>query len=71
MANFTEKSLVEDYIGSMESMLTTDELEDTLTSSGIINFKISDGRYISGGIKGSDNIEEYEQDTEYVCIIQK
>ncbi|MBU2638723.1 MAG: methyltransferase domain-containing protein [Nanoarchaeota archaeon] len=65
------QTLVEDYIGAMASMLTTDELEKALHSLGITSFEISDGRYISDGIKSPDNIKEYEQDTEYVCIIQK
>ena len=65
------QTLVEDYIGAMASMLTTQELKNTLNSSGITNFEITDGRYISGEIKSPDNIKEYEKDTEYVCIIQK
>lgn len=65
------QTLVEDYIGAMASMLTTQELESTLNSLGMTHFQITDGRYIGGEIKSPDNIKEYEKDTEYVCIIQK
>lgn len=65
------RTLVEDYIGAMASMLTTQELESTLHSLDITHFKITDGRYSDGEIKSPDNIKEYERDTEYVCIIQK
>ena len=65
------KTLVEDYIGAMASMLTTKELEKTLRSLGITSFDITDGRYINGEIKNPSNIKEYERDSEYVCVIRK
>jgi len=65
------QTLVQDYGGAMASMLTTQELEKTLQSMGVTDFKITDGRYINGEIKSPDNIKEYEKDTEYVCVIRK
>lgn len=65
------QTLVEDYIAAMASMLTTQELEKILSSVGISDYKITDGRYINGELKKSNNIKEYEKDTEYVCVIQK
>lgn len=65
------QTLVQDYVGAMASMLTTQELEKTLQSIGLTNFEITDGRYINGEIKNPDNIKEYEKDTEYICVIRK
>lgn len=64
--------LVKDYIGAMASMLTTNELEKILKDLKIKNFDISDGNYRNGNIKGTNNnLKEYENEVEYVCIIRK
>lgn len=65
------QTLVQDYVGAMASMLTTSELEKTLQSLGIINFEITDGRYMNGEIDNPNNIKEYERETEYVCVVRK
>ena len=63
--------MVEDYVGAIVSMFTTQELENHLKSLGITNFEITDGRHFNGEIKSPDNIKEYEKDTENVFIIRK
>lgn len=65
------QTLVQDYIGAMASMLTTQELEVILKSSGLNNFEITDGRYMNGEINNPDNIKEYERESEYVCVVRK
>jgi len=37
----------------------------------INNFKITGGEYLSRSIENLRNIQEYEKETEYVCIIKK
>lgn len=64
--------LVTDYIGAMAAMLTTNELETILNKLGISNYEISGGDYRNGNITRSKNkINEYERETEYVCVIKK
>ncbi len=65
------QTLVQDYIGAMASMFTTSELGKMLHSLGITHFEITDGRYMNGEIDNSNNIKEYERESEYVCVIRK
>ncbi|MDO8459984.1 MAG: methyltransferase domain-containing protein [Nanoarchaeota archaeon] len=64
--------LVRDYIDAMASMLTKEELVDTLVSLGINEYEISDGDYRSRNESLLEkSIKEYERETEYVCVISK
>ena len=64
--------IVIDYIGAMASMLTKDELEVMLDKLGINNYEIFDGSYRNGkAIKSKEDINEYEKEVEYVCLIKK
>src|SRR3989344_2681609 len=65
------QTLVKDYIGAMASMFTIPELEATLNSLGMTNFEITPGSYKDYSAKSLNNIEEFEEETEYVCIIRK
>lgn len=65
------QTLVEDYVGAMASMLTTQELEKVLNSLSITNFEINNGIYATGEFRSTDNIKEYEEGIEYVCIVRK
>jgi ubiquinone/menaquinone biosynthesis C-methylase UbiE len=64
-------TLVGDYVKAMASMLTVSELKSILKSAGICKYEITNGEYIGCEIKATDNIKEYETETEYVCVIEK
>src|SRR3989338_7382539 len=65
------QTLVQDYICAMASMFTTEELEQTLLSLGIKEFNLSSGEYLPKEISAKEGLNEYAEDTEYVCIITK
>ena len=66
-------ALVEDYMGAMAAMLTTNELEANLRALGISQYNIGDGRYDIHNDDAcvSGQINEFSTDVEYVCVIQK
>lgn len=65
------KYLVKDYLAAMASMLTINELQNTLINLGIKDFKIINGAYKTNNTQSTENLVEYEKDVEYVCIIKK
>ncbi len=64
-------SLVEDYVRAMASMLTIAELEKYLGQLMIEDYTITDGSYLGPKIKSRGNLNEFEKETEYVCVIRK
>ena len=63
------QGLVKDYVVAMASMLTLEELEKILEDLKIKKFIISDGKYILND--SQNDFREYEEETEYVCVITK
>ena len=64
-------ALIRDYLGAMAAMLTVEELATTLRELDINRFTITDGNYKSGDNIATSDLKEYEQATEYVCVIEK
>ncbi len=63
--------LVQDYLAAMVAMLTLPELEHIIQEIGITTYTLTDGNYHSKVVHDSKNMQEYEVETEYVCIITK
>ena len=68
---WNSETLVKDYVGAMAGMLTTNELEQTLQSLNIKNYEITNGKYLGNNIQNSNNIKEFQNEVEYVCVIKK
>lgn len=68
---WSNPELVKDYLGAMAQMLTTSELSKILIELGTKKFTVFDGRYRNGNEDYKDNLKEFEEQTEYVCIIKK
>jgi len=68
-----KKYLVKDYFAAMSSMLTTKELEQILQNIGIKKYTVSNGDYLLGEQpeNNSENINEYEKEIDYVCVVEK
>lgn len=63
--------LVRDYIGAMAAMLTVEELEKILHRLGIQNYQITNGHYNTVNQEKQEQLKEFAQEVEYVCVIRK
>ncbi len=66
--------LVKDYVGALANAFAPAELTQLLQSCGIKKFTLSEGSYLGEKIYDetvTNGIEEFSQETEFVCVIEK
>ena len=70
-ARWKTPALVRDYLGAMAAMFTVEELATTLRELTINKFILTNGSYKPDNRTSTSDFKEYEQATEYVCVIEK